>query len=84
MCFVPWRPKWHPTFAEKRMKTFFWSSYQKKVFMIFVGENLWAKSHKNFLGKFGKILAKILRTPKHFLAPTPMVVTCSYTAAGDP
>jgi len=35
----------------------------KKVFMIFVGENLQAKSHKNFSGKFGKIRAKILRTP---------------------
>jgi len=28
--------KWHPTFSEKHMKTFFWMSYQKNVFMIFV------------------------------------------------
>jgi len=26
--------KWHPTFPEKHKKTFFWRSYQKKVFMI--------------------------------------------------
>jgi len=30
------------------------------------------KSHNNFSGKFGKIRAKILRTPKNLLAPTPM------------
>ena len=28
--------------------------------------------HKNFLGKFGKIWAKLLFTPKNLLAPTPM------------
>jgi len=31
------------------------------------------KKHKNFSGKFGKIRAKILRTPKNLLAPTPML-----------
>ena len=32
-----------------------------------------AKLHKNFLGKIGKIWAKILCTPKNLIAPTPMV-----------
>jgi len=29
--------------------------------------------HKKFLGKFGKIRAKIFRTPKNLPAPTPMI-----------
>jgi len=32
------------------------------------------KSHKGFSGKFGDIRAKVLRTPKHFPAPTPLNV----------
>jgi len=31
-----------------------------------------AKVAQNFLGKFGKIWAKILCTPKNLIAPTPM------------
>jgi len=57
------------------VKDFFWRSCQQKVFMIFVGENLQAKSHKNLSGKFRKIRAKILRTPKNLPAPTLMVWT---------
>jgi len=51
---------------------FYGRSHQKEVFMIFVRENLWAKSHTNFLDKFGKIREKILRTPKSWPGPTPM------------
>jgi len=39
--------------------------------MFFVGENCGQKAHKSFSGKFGKIQAKILRTPKTY--------ACSYT-----
>ena len=28
------------SFSEKQLKTFFWRSHQKEVFVIFVGENL--------------------------------------------
>ena len=45
------------------------------VFMIFEGKKFAGKVAQNFSGKFGKIWAKILRTPKNLLAPTPMVLT---------
>ena len=78
----PWKPgqklcptlfdfkKWRPTFAEQEMKTFFWMSHPKRS-----SWSLWVyicrqKLHKNVLGKFGKIRAKILCTPKNLLAPT--------------
>ena len=56
-------------------------SHQKKVFMIFVGENLWAKGVQNFSGKFGEIRAKIFHTPKNLPAPTSMPVAVAYTFA---
>ena len=40
--------------------------------MIFVGKIRRQKPHKNFLGKFGEIRAKIFGTPKILPAPTPM------------
>ena len=46
-----------PTFAKKQVKTIFWKVTLK---------NGRKKLHKNFLGKFGKIWAKILCTPKNF------------------
>ena len=61
--------KMGPTFAEKHMKTFF-EVIPKKVFMIFVGGNLYAKSRKNFSGRLEEIRAKILRTPKSLPVPT--------------
>ena len=45
----------------------------EKVFMIFMREYLQAKSYKNFSGKFGKIWAKILRTPKNLPSSVPMI-----------
>jgi len=42
--------------------------------MIFVGEYLQVKSHQNAPGKFGKIQAKILRTPKNLPVPKPLMV----------
>jgi len=41
----------------------------KKVFMIFVEKICGQTSHKNNLGKFEKMRAKILRTPKYLPAP---------------
>ena len=38
-----------------------------------------AKVARQFLGKFGKILTKILCTPKNLLAPTPMVCSIMTT-----
>ena len=45
--------------------------------------SLWEKicrqtSHKNFSGKFDKIRAKILRTTRNLLAPTPLVWSVSW------
>jgi len=57
-----------PTFCGKTHEDLFWRSYQKKVFMIFVGENC----TKMFLGKFEKIWAQILRIPQNLPAPAPM------------
>jgi len=62
-------------FSKKQMKTFFLEVAQKKVFVIFVGENLLAKVVQQLSGKFGEIRAKILRTSKNFLGPTPMFCT---------
>jgi len=67
--------KWYPTFfCFKKMAPSVcrkWShtkNHPKKGV-----HDLWGrKSHKNILGKFGEIWAKILRTPKNFPAPTPM------------
>jgi len=61
----PWKSgqKWRPTFEEKQVKTIFWRSHQK---------NGPQELEDNFLGKFGKIWAKIHCTPKNLLAPTPM------------
>ena len=47
----------------------------KKVFMVFVGENLQAKVIQKLLGKFGEIWVKIHRTPENLRTPTPMVAT---------
>jgi len=64
--------KWRPTSAEKHMKTFFWRSYQKKVFMIFVGEYLQAKVVQKLFGQVWGNSGEILRNPKNLPAPTPM------------
>jgi len=61
--------------ANPEKPTFFWRSYQKNVFIIFVGEILQEKPHKNIFGKFGKIRAKTLRIPQNLPAPTPMVAS---------
>jgi len=46
--------------------------------MVFVlGENLWAKTHRNVSDKFGEVRVKILRTPKNLLASTPMAEVTS-------
>jgi len=50
----------------------------EKVLMIRVGENIRTKSCLKtfcFSGKFGKIRAKIFRTPKNLPAPTPVPST---------
>jgi len=50
---------WHKKSATNvGKKDLFWRSHQKKILMIFVGENLWAKSAQNFSGKFREIRAK--------------------------
>ena len=54
------------------MKTFFLEVIQKKVFMIFVGENCKQKLHKNFSDKFGEIRGKSFALQKF---------ACSYTYA---
>jgi len=51
------------------MKTFFWKSSQK---LSVWEEILIQRVAENFLGKFGEIRAKILRTPKNLPAPTRM------------
>ena len=55
---------WHPKFAEKHMKAFFWRPHPKRC-----SWSLWEKDSrqnctKNFSSKFGEIRAKFLRTPK--------------------
>ena len=44
-------------------------------FLEVIPKNGRQKLHDNFLGKFGKIWAKILCTPKNMPAPTPMIIT---------
>jgi len=54
---------WRPTFTDKQTKTLFLEVTQKKLLMVFVGENLlWAKNAQ-LLGKFGEIRAKISLAP---------------------
>jgi len=61
----------HSRFVEKDMKTFFWRSNQKKVFIIFVGDNLSAKiAHK----RFGQVWGNSDKIPSH-----PQKFACSYT-----
>ena len=55
------------------MKTFF-GGHPKKGLHDRWGKKLAGKVTQNFSGKFGKIWAKILRTPKNVLAPTLMVL----------
>jgi len=43
--------------------------------MIFVGDNLYRKVAQQLFGQVWGNRAKILRTPKNLLAPTPMVYT---------
>jgi len=45
----------------------------ENIFMIFVGENLWAKIAQKLFGRVWGYLRKILRTPKNLPAPTPMM-----------
>jgi len=62
--------KWHPTFAEKHMKTFF-EVIRKKGLNDLCGRHFVGKSRtKFFSGKFGEIRTKILRTQKNLPAPT--------------
>jgi len=55
--------KWHPSFSEKHMKTFFWMSYQKNVFMIFV-EKFCRESYKTFRTSLVKLGQKSFAPPK--------------------
>jgi len=55
--------------VQNHMKTFF--SFQKRSSWENTRTKKWLK---NFSGKFGEIRAKILRTPKHLPAPTPMLL----------
>jgi len=63
--------KWHPTFAQKH----FFEVIPKKGFHDLSGKkNCRQKLHKNFSGKFQEIRAKIFRTTKNLIAPTPMLL----------
>jgi len=53
------------------IKTFFWRSHQKQVFMFFVGENLWAKGAQKL---FGQVWGNSGKNPSH-----PRKFACSYT-----
>jgi len=57
----------------------FWRLYRKKVFMIFVGKS----RTKTFQASFGKIRAKILRTPKICLLPPELGTDPESTPAGS-
>ena len=77
--WTKWRPtlfefkKWCPTFAEWHMKSPFFEGHTEKILMIFVGENLWAKSRaKTFRASLGKFGQKFF-APKNLLAPARMV-----------
>jgi len=59
-----WKNTWIPSFLEVKPK--------KYLLHDLCGRNMWAKCHKNVSGKFGKIRAKILRTPKNSPAPAPV------------
>jgi len=51
-----WFKKWRPTTAEKRIKTFFWSSYQKKSTWSLqekICRRSPTKTFRSSLGKFG-------------------------------
>jgi len=56
---------------QKNTLQFFWRSHQKKVLMVFVGENLWTKGAQNF---FGQVLGDSSKNPSH-----PQKLICSYT-----
>jgi len=72
--------KWHPTFAEKQMKAFLEVTPKKVFSSRSYREKIYRqKSHNNVSGKFGKSRAKILRTPKLLLAPTPIFLTTMHT-----
>ena len=60
---------WRPMFVEKPMKTFCWRSHQKKVFMIFAGDN------ETFSRKSAEIWAKSLRNPPEFACSC----TCTFS-----
>jgi len=65
----------HPTFPEKHMKTFLDVIPQKDLHDLWsLWRNFVGKVPENFSGKFGKIRAKILRTPKNLPAPKPMYI----------
>jgi len=57
-----------PNVCRKTHEDICWRSHQKKVFMIFVGQNLSNKIWGN--SAIGEIRANILRTPKNLPAPT--------------
>ena len=69
---VVWLQKMAPNVCIKTHETLFWRLHQKEVFMIFVGENLWAKvAQKLFgqnLGNSGEILH-----PRNLPASAPMM-----------
>jgi len=44
------------------IKTFFWRSHQKQVFMLVVGENVWAKGAQKL---FGKVWGNSGKNPVH-------------------
>jgi len=69
--------KCHPTFAEKHMETFL-EGTPKVVFMIFVGESMYAKLAQNFqasLVKFGQNSSH----PQNLLTFSPMYTTMKKT-----
>jgi len=54
--------KWRPTFAEKYMNTSSGRSHQKKVFMVFVGENVYVKVAQKL---FGQVWGNSGKNPSH-------------------
>jgi len=78
--------KWRPNGLQKNTRRPLVEVTPKKVFMIFVGENLLAKvTQKNFSGKVVKIRAKSLSTAQNLPKYAQLVIgrcelsSCSFT-----